>query len=100
MHFKEKNPPVQLATMVAHTNAAYEEPQWLADSGANAHITNALENLHIQQPFQHNDEVAVGKGTGKHGSSLSTLTLLLFNLIIFYIVPKPLPIYFQFKNSA
>jgi hypothetical protein len=72
--FQGKNPPAQLAAMVAHTNAAYEEPQWLANSGANAHITNALENIHIQQPFQHNDEVAVGNGTGltieSTGSSL------------------------------
>jgi hypothetical protein len=50
--------------MVAHTNVAYEEQQWLADSGANAHITNELENLQIQQPFQHTKEVAVGNGTG------------------------------------
>jgi hypothetical protein len=62
--FQGRNPPAQLAAMVAHTNAAYEEPQWLADSGANAHITNSLENLNIQQPFQHNEEVAVGNGTG------------------------------------
>jgi hypothetical protein len=72
--YQGKNPPAQLAAMVAHTNAAYEEPQWLADSGANAHITSDLENLHIQQPFQHNDEVAVGNGTGltieSTGSSL------------------------------
>jgi transposase InsO family protein len=52
--FQGRNPPAQLAAMVAHTNA--------------------LENLHIQQPFQHNDEVAVGNGTGltieSTGSSL------------------------------
>lgn len=72
--FQGRNPPAQLAAMVAHTNAAYEESQWLADSGANAHITNSLENLHIQQPFQHPEEVAVGNGTGlaieNTGSSL------------------------------
>jgi len=60
--------------MVAHTNAAYEEPQCLADSGANAHITNVPENLHIEQPFQHTEEVTVGNGTGlaieSTGSSL------------------------------
>jgi hypothetical protein len=50
--FQGRNPPTQLAAMVAHTNSAYEEQQWLADSGANAHITNQLENLQIQQPFQ------------------------------------------------
>jgi len=72
--FQGRNPPQQLAAMVAHTNAAYEEPQWLADSGANAHITNALENLQIQQPFQTSEEVSMGNGTGltieNTGSSL------------------------------
>lgn len=49
--FQGRNPPTQLAAMVAHTNAAYEDQQWLADSGANAQITSELENLQIQQPF-------------------------------------------------
>jgi hypothetical protein len=52
MPFREKNPPAQLATMVAQANSNYEEQQWIANSGANAHITNQLENLQIQQPFQ------------------------------------------------
>jgi hypothetical protein len=45
--FQGRNPPPQLAAMVAHTNAAYEEQNWLADSGANTHITHDLENLQI-----------------------------------------------------
>jgi hypothetical protein len=43
--FQGRNPPIQLAAMVAHMNSAYEEQQWLADSGANAYITNQIENL-------------------------------------------------------
>ena len=62
--FQGKNPPTQLAVMVAHSNSTYEEQQWLADSGANAHITNQLDNLQIQQPFQPTKEVAVGNGSG------------------------------------
>jgi hypothetical protein len=62
--FQGRNPPTQLAAMVAYTNSAYEEQQWLADNGVNAHTTNQLENLQIQQPFQQKDEVAVGNGTG------------------------------------
>jgi hypothetical protein len=50
--------------MVAYINSTYEDQQWLADSGANAHITNQLGNLQIQQPFQQAEEVAVGNGTG------------------------------------
>jgi hypothetical protein len=45
--FQGRIPPTQLAAMVVHTNFAYEEQQWLANSGANAHITNQLENLKI-----------------------------------------------------
>jgi hypothetical protein len=52
-----------LEVIVAHTNSAYEEQQWLADSGANAHITNQLDNLQIQQPFQQAEDVAMGNGT-------------------------------------
>lgn len=38
--------------MVAHTNEAFEGQQWIVDNGANAHITNELANLHIQQPLR------------------------------------------------
>ena len=43
--FQGRNPPTQLAAMVAHTNSTYVEQQWFANSGANAHITNQLKNL-------------------------------------------------------
>jgi hypothetical protein len=44
--YQGRHPPPQLAAMAAQTNALYDEDQeWLADSGANAHITNELENL-------------------------------------------------------
>ena len=49
--FQGRNPPTQLAAIATHSNSGYEEQNWLADSGANAHITNQLENLQIQQPF-------------------------------------------------
>jgi hypothetical protein len=61
--FQGKFPPTHLAAMVAHTNTAYDDQPWLADSGANAHVTNELENLQIQQPFQNADTVAVGNGS-------------------------------------
>ena len=60
--------------MAARSNSGYEEQNWLADNGANAHITNQLGNLQIQQPFQQTEEVAIGNGTGlkikNTGSSL------------------------------
>lgn len=49
--------------MTTQTNALYDEDQeWLADNGANAHITNELENLTVQQPFEGNEMVVVGNG--------------------------------------
>jgi hypothetical protein len=48
--FQGRHPP-QLAAMVAQTNTTYDE-QWFADSGANAHITNELDNLEIQSHFR------------------------------------------------
>jgi hypothetical protein len=63
--FQGKHPPLQLAAMAAQSNAFYDEDQeWLVDSGANAHITNDLEKLTIQQPFEGNEMVAVGNGAG------------------------------------
>jgi hypothetical protein len=63
--YQGRHPPPQLAAMAAQSNALYDDEQeWLADSGANAHITNNLENLTIQQPFEGNDMVAVGNGSG------------------------------------
>jgi hypothetical protein len=62
--FQGRHPPAQLSAMVVHLNSEIEDQQWLADSGANAHITNELEHLSIQQPFKGNDSVTVGNGAG------------------------------------
>jgi hypothetical protein len=62
--FQGRHPSSQLAAMMAQTNSEIEDQQWFADSGANAHITNELEHLSIQQPFQGKESVAVGNGAG------------------------------------
>jgi hypothetical protein len=62
--YQGKHPPPQLAAMVTQTNATIEDQPWYADIGANAHITNNLDNLSTPQPFQANDTVAVGNGAG------------------------------------
>ena len=63
--YQGRHPPPQLAAMEAQSNDLYDDEQeWLVDSGANSHITNNLENLTIQQPFEGNDMVAVGNGSG------------------------------------
>jgi hypothetical protein len=58
-------PPVPVPSHSAlSSNAALEDQQWCANSGANAHITADLENLHLQTPFNGPDKVAVGNGSG------------------------------------
>jgi hypothetical protein len=74
--YQGRHPPPQLAAMVAQHNTALEDQQWFADSGANAHITNELENLAIQQPFQGPDSVVVGNGDGLVIENTGSSTLL------------------------
>jgi hypothetical protein len=74
--YQGPHPPTQLAAMVSQTNMSLEDQQWLVDNGANAHITNELENLSIQEPFQGHDSVAVGNGAGLVITNTSSSTLL------------------------
>ncbi len=62
--FQGRHPPRELAAMVSHSNAVAEEEDWLADSGANNHITANLENLSINQPYNGTEAVTVGNGGG------------------------------------
>jgi len=63
--YQGRHPPAQLSAMVAHLNNTHDDQQWFADSGANSHITNELENLSLQQqPFPGNETVAVSNGGG------------------------------------
>jgi len=72
--YQGRHPPPQLAAMVAQSNAVYDD-QWYADSGANVHITNELENLSIKQPFHQEDTVAVGNGAGLAIENTGSTTL-------------------------
>jgi hypothetical protein len=45
--YQGRHPPSELAAMVSQSNALRGEDEWLADSGANNHITAELENLSI-----------------------------------------------------
>lgn len=45
--YQGRHPSSELAAMVSQSNALCEEDDWLADSGANNHITVNLENLSI-----------------------------------------------------
>jgi hypothetical protein len=70
--FQGCHPPINLTPMVADINAEFLNCQWLAHSGANAHVTNNVENLDSKCPFDGNETVGVGNGAGlsiKHTSS-------------------------------
>lgn len=62
--YQGRHPPTQLATLVAQTNVEFDNQDWFADSGANAHITSEAENITNPQPFEGNDTIGVGNGSG------------------------------------
>jgi len=37
--YQGRHPPEQLAAMIAHTNEDFVNNEWLADFGANTHVT-------------------------------------------------------------
>jgi len=48
----------------ARTTPHAASQDWVMDSGATHHITNALDNLHLNHPYHGKDELLVGDGTG------------------------------------
>jgi hypothetical protein len=62
--YQGRHPPTQIAAMVAHTNADLETQDWLADSGANTHITADPNTINNPVPFEGNETVGVGNGAG------------------------------------
>jgi hypothetical protein len=62
--FQGRHPPNELAAMVAHLNEDFGAQKWLADSGANAHITAEAANIQDPQLFEGVDMVGVGNGAG------------------------------------
>ncbi|XP_041007177.1 uncharacterized protein LOC121251850 [Juglans microcarpa x Juglans regia] len=58
--FQGHHPPTELASMIADINAEFLNCQWLADSSANAHVTNNAENL------DGNETVGIGQSDGNH----------------------------------
>jgi len=83
-----RHPPSQLAAMAAHTHNVNDNEPWFANSGANNHITTALDKLALQQPYQDGETVIVGNCGGLQisntGSTLiqtPTSTLHLNNVL-------------------
>jgi len=60
--------------MVAHNSDQPEDSTWYADSGTNHHLTPALENLNIHEPYTGSDTIAVGNGLGLQITNTGSLT--------------------------
>ncbi|PNX97010.1 hypothetical protein L195_g020228 [Trifolium pratense] len=39
------------------------DPNWILDSGATHHLTNALDDLNLSSPYQGSDKITIGDGT-------------------------------------
>jgi hypothetical protein len=48
----------------ARTTSRQPPQEWIMDSGATHHITNALDNLHFNNQYHGSDELLVGDGSG------------------------------------
>jgi hypothetical protein len=55
---------MQLVAMTAQTNEEFTHQEWLADSGANTHVTADSSLLIESQPFDGSETVGVGNGAG------------------------------------
>jgi len=67
------------------------EDEWYADSGVNAHITANLDKLSLQQPFNGQDTVAVGNGSGLqiHNTSSTFLQTPHSKLLLTHVLHCP-----------
>ncbi|GAU46239.1 hypothetical protein TSUD_280660 [Trifolium subterraneum] len=59
-------PKRQNNPMAHHARTTSRQPpqDWIMDSGATHHITNALDNLHFNNQYHGSDELLVGDGSG------------------------------------
>jgi hypothetical protein len=92
--------------MAARTNLpAVEQPNehsWYVDRSANNHVTAALENLQLQEPFKGEEKVVVCNGSGCQYPTQAHLSFItpnsLLNLIISFIILLQQPICSFYKS--
>ena len=61
--------------MVAHSNSFHGDNTWYVDNSANQNVTVDIGNLHLTEPYQGDDKVAVGNGNGLQIKHTGKLTL-------------------------
>jgi hypothetical protein len=105
--YQGRHPPPQLAAMVAQLNDGFETQDWIADSGANTHVTADSSNIANPQPFDGGDTVGVGNGAGLSIKILvhrwfmaNPPPYLPFFSKISFTVRMPRPISFPLTNFA
>ncbi|KAA8517361.1 hypothetical protein F0562_017633 [Nyssa sinensis] len=75
--FQGHHPPTELAAMVAEANTTYlNQHQWYTDSDANIHVTSDIANLATSQPYEGDDSMGVGNGTGLTISRTATASII------------------------
>lgn len=62
--YEGRVPTRQLTAMAAAASFHNTPSTWISDTGASNHITADLANLAIHEPYNGNDRVAVGNGSG------------------------------------
>ncbi|KAB5520250.1 hypothetical protein DKX38_024569 [Salix brachista] len=73
--YQGRVPPSDLAAMAAEGNSSHTQHMWYADSGANAHITNNTANLTTSQPYEGDETITVGNGSGLVIQNMGTTSL-------------------------
>lgn len=61
--------------MVAYSNSFHTDNTWYVDIGANQHVASNSGNLHLTEPYQGNDKVAVANSNGLQIKHTGKLTL-------------------------
>ncbi|CAL9229291.1 unnamed protein product, partial [Arabidopsis halleri] len=62
--FQASSPVWQPRAHVASMSPALDTPAWLLDSGASHHIASDLSNLALHSPYQGNETITLGDGSG------------------------------------
>lgn len=73
------NISAQPQVLAANVLVPFSSSTWLLDSGESHHVTTDLNNLVLHTPYNGNEELIIGDGTGLHISHVGSLTLSHFS---------------------
>ncbi|KAL3634075.1 hypothetical protein CASFOL_021129 [Castilleja foliolosa] len=70
-----RNPTLNMAHLPNNSNTSNEEGWWFPDSGASAHVTNDMNNLHSASEYGGSNRLQMGNGQGEHISHIGNTVL-------------------------